>query len=255
MESYLYRYISFEAFVGMVQSQSLAFVLPETWDDPKESAPFNYLLEHTDSILTKIVLAALHNKTYGQCWTELSESDAMWRIYSFNNRAVQIKSSEDKLKQLPNVRVVPVEYSDEKEFDYLNGVESFVNSLAIKRCAFSHEKEVRLIRHYIFSDENDVLRHIKAYLATNKHPQALEIVDSMYPGASLEEKVENLAQLLNAGNAKRTSIDVSFDNIPDFIAGVKVHPLAPEWYVGVVEEYCRRNNVPFDGKSTLYQKE
>jgi len=255
VERFLYRYISFEAFVGMIQKKALTLVLPETWDDPKECTPFYYLLEHQENIYARIALLAVYNKTYGQCWTELSESDAMWRIYSFNNRTIQIKSLEDKLKQLPDVRVVPVEYSDKIDFGNLNGVEAFLKALAIKRCAFSHEKEVRIIRHYKFSDEDDLQQHIKAYLATNKHPQMLEIIDSMYPGLSLEEKVDRIAQLLNDGNAKRTTLDVSFENIPDFIAGVKVHPLAPEWYVNVVEEYCRRNNVPFDGKSTLYQKE
>ena len=33
MAQYLYRYISFETFVGMVQKQALTFVLPKVWDD------------------------------------------------------------------------------------------------------------------------------------------------------------------------------------------------------------------------------
>lgn len=45
MEEYLYRYISFDAFVGMIQSQSLTFVLPELWDDPKECASFKHYVE------------------------------------------------------------------------------------------------------------------------------------------------------------------------------------------------------------------
>ena len=252
MSRFLYRYISFEAFVGMIQKKALTFVLPETWDDPKESAPFYNLVMTTENIYGKLTLLVVHEKTYGQCWTRLFESDAMWRIYSHNNRAIQIKASEDKLQLLSGVQLVPVVYSDETDFSGLSGVDAYLKSLATKRRAFSHENEVRLIKHYKFSDEDDVEQHIKAFLAANNHPQAIEIIDSMYPGLSFEDKVEHIAQLINIGKARRKTLDVSFDDIPNFIEGVKVHPLAPEWYVDVVREYCNRNELPFDGKSALY---
>ena len=46
MQGYLYRYIPFETLVGMVQSKSLTFVLPELWDDPKECVIFKYYVEN-----------------------------------------------------------------------------------------------------------------------------------------------------------------------------------------------------------------
>ena len=252
MYGFLYRYISFEAFVGMIQKKALTFVLPETWDDPKENTPFYNLVMSRENIFDKLTLLVIHEKTYGQCWTRLFESDAMWRIYSFNNRAIQIKTSEDKLRLLSEVKLVPVIYSDEIDLSGLSGTDAYLKSLAIKRSAFSHENEVRLIKHYKFTDEDDVEQHIKAFLAVNDHPQKIEIIDSMYPGLSLEDKVDHIAQLLNIGTARVKTLDVSFDNIPDFIEGVRVHPLAPEWYVDVVREYCKRNELPFDGKSALY---
>jgi len=49
MPQYLYRYISFETFVGMVQKQALTFVLPKVWDDPKERTAFYSFIEKREN--------------------------------------------------------------------------------------------------------------------------------------------------------------------------------------------------------------
>ena len=266
MEEYLYRYISFESFVGMVQNKALTFVLPELWDDPKEGAPFERLISTLEHGYEQIIFQIMYNKTYAQCWTKLSESDAMWRIYSFNNRAIQIKSSEEKLRALPEIHVVPVKYSDQFDFDTKilanpsNILDEFLRSLAMKRCAFEHEKEVRLIKPYLFQDDDDIKRHYDTFRALaglykDKDSRSVEMLESMYPGKSVEDQAKSVVKLLNLGNEKQKTIEIPFDTISSFIAGVKVHPLAPDWYVEVVKEYCKRNDLPFDGRSTLYSKD
>lgn len=252
MSKYLYRYISFETFVGMIQNKALTFVSPELWDDPKESAPFYQLVKETEEAYFKVMLFTIYYKTYCQSWTRAVESDAMWRIYSYDNRAIQIKVAEDKLHLLKDVDMIPVEYSDTIKINSSGGVDSFIRSLAIKRCAFRHEKEVRLIKHYRFADDNDLQNHVKAFLSIHEHPQSLEIIENLYPGLPMEEQVHSIVQLLNVGKDKKMTLDVSFESIPEFIKGVRVHPMAPEWYVEVVGEYCKRNSVPFIGKSKLY---
>lgn len=37
---------------------------------------------------------------YGQCWSTLSDSDALWRIYSYNHHAIQIKTTDIRIKNL-----------------------------------------------------------------------------------------------------------------------------------------------------------
>lgn len=255
MPDYLYRYISFEAFVDLIQKQALTFVLPELWEDPKESAPFLEFLKGKENGFERALFYAAHNKTYGQCWSRLAESDAMWRIYSFNKHAIQIKVSTKKLSLLPDITVVPVQYMDNFVIDSNKGMQSFLQALAIKRTAFQHEKEVRLIKHYKFSDERDAENHLKALCVLADHPQKIEILDSLFPELSLEEKIHELVSLMNDGIFKEKTIDVSFEMIPDFIDGVKVHPQAEDWYVNTVSEFCARNNLPFTGKSTLYSNE
>lgn len=255
MLEYLYRYISFESFVGLVQNKALTFVLPESWEDPKEGSAFFEFLNSLEDVFEKILCYSIYNKTFGQCWTKLSESDAMWRIYSYNNRAVQIKVDTDKLFLLKDVRIVPVEYTDSYEIDSSKKIESFYQSLAVKRIAFQHEDEVRLIVNYKFKSDDDFENHAKALLSFSKHPQWEELLESLYPGMPIEKQIEEAAKMLNVGNERQNTLDVSFENIPKFIAGVKVHPMAPDWYVDVVREYCNRNSITFDGKSSLYSNE
>ena len=254
MESeFLYRYISFETFVGMVQKNALTFVLPSVWDDPQEESPFIQMVKNKDSALENAFFIAVHNKIYAQSWSELAESDAMWRIYAYNNRSVRLKVARDRIEHLDSVKVVPVTYSDEP-FTYSKFDEqTFFTSLAYKRTAFCHEREIRLITQYLYRDEEDVEEHIKALMVVNEHPDRIKILESMYPDLELEEKLDRMIALLNIGDSCKKTKDVSFSHITDFISGVMVHPMAPAWYVEVVREFCRRNNIPFEGKSELYR--
>ena len=250
----LYRYISFETFVGMVQNSSLTFVLPALWEDPKEDVPFLQLLDQKESAAETALLIATHNKTYAQSWSELAESDAMWRIYSYNNRALRIKVNKKKLSLLDSVYTIPVKYSDEPFKCEGNDMEMLLSSLAYKRTTFCHEKEIRLVSTHKFEDKQDVEMHIKAICIQHKHPDRLKILESMFPELEIEEKMDKIIELLNRGDKRRETKEISYAHIPDFIDGVMVHPLAPEWYVEIVKEFCKRNNICFEGKSKLYIK-
>ncbi len=249
---FLYRYISFETFVGMVQKNALTFVLPKLWDDPQENSPFIQFVDKIESTLERAFFVAMHNKIYAQSWSKLSESDAMWRIYAYNNRAVRIKVSKRKLELLNEVKAVPVTYAD-KAFECEKiDTNAFYSSLAYKRTAFSHEQEVRLIKGFKYRDAQDIELHTKALMVVNEHPQHIEIIESVFPELNFEEKIEELIKLLNIGKDSKKTCEISFSHISGFIEGVLVHPMAPEWYVEIVQAYCKQNEIPFEGKSNLY---
>lgn len=253
MLEYIYRYISFETFVGMIQSKALTFVLPELWEDPQESKPFYQFLESKEKTIERMLLIACFQKTYGQCWTKLSESDAMWRIYSYNNKAIRIKAEIEKIALLKNVHIAPVNYTN-SVFEPHNDSLDFLASITQKRTAFEHEKEIRLIDCYKFESDEDFFRHVKAFLGVSKHEQWQQAMDNLFPNLTIEEQVEKACQLLNIGKSKQTSKKISFAHVPDFICGVMVHPQSPDWYVKIVEDFCNINNIPFEGQSTLYKK-
>lgn len=252
MEEYLYRYIPFETFVGMIQNKSLTFVLPELWEDPKECAGIEHYIEQRDNVYEKLMLQSVYYKTFCQCWTTLAESDAMWRIYSYNNRTVRICIKRESVDLLDDVKTVDVEYTDDLDSTFDKGERGYLKALSQKRIAFAHEKEVRLIKHYRFKGIEDFKQHIYAWCAISENPQSLEIAENEFQGQSIEEKVESIVKLLNIGEHTNKTIEVSFSHVPNFIIGVLVHPLAPEWYVDIVREFCVRNAIPFEGKSTLY---
>ena len=253
---FLYRYVSFETFVGMIQNKALTFVLPSVWDDPKEDLPFKQFIDKIESGSEMAFLIAAHNKTYAQSWSALAESDAMWRIYAYNNRSLRIKVSLEKISRLNDIHVVEVKYSDEPFECENNCTETLLSSLAYKRTAFCHEKEIRLISTYKFEDKQDAELHIKAVrmkYMNPKDPERIEMLESMFPEMELEDKLERLGKLLNIRDWRKETKDISYAHISNFIDGVMVHPLAPEWYVNVVQEFCSRNKIPFEGQSQLYK--
>lgn len=251
MNSYLYRYISFETFVGMVQSQSLTFVLPQVWEDPQEDNAFYSFVNSMDNIYEKIMFLATHSKTYAQCWTEQGQSDAMWRIYGYGERSVRIKISRKNVDYLDNVQAINVQYVDDLCLEKPN---DFFEALTKKRKAFEHEKEVRLINHYKFKSDEDFEKHVKAFMIVTEHEESSKLLDNLYPSLPLDEQVSQVLKFLNIGKQCQSSKQISYAHIDGFIEGVMVHPLAPKWYVEIVKEFCNRNNLAFEGQSDLYSK-
>lgn len=37
---------------------------------------------------------------YGQSWSSIRDSDAMWRIYSYNKHPIQIQTTEKRVKMM-----------------------------------------------------------------------------------------------------------------------------------------------------------
>lgn len=259
MEGYLYRYIGFDSFVNMIQTQSLTFVLPYLWEDTYEMKAFYTYVMKRDNFYFRCLLYAIKYKIYAQCWTKLAESDAMWRIYNYSNKALRIKTNIENIQSLADVDIQEVIYCDDvqKMADQINN-DNFNQIIALKRMAFSHEEEVRLIWRYKFKDNDDAERHIRSVIgltftdlsADSEEGTVRKIIDSFAPN-NPKKAVEEIVKITNANAAVKTK-QISFAGINNFIQGVEVHPLAPEWYVRTVEQYCMEHKVFFEGKSKLY---
>jgi len=164
----------YERFFQLFESRKNTLVKPKLWEDTFENLALKSKLKFSDG--TEVYLDA-HERLYGQCWTTSKASDAMWRIYSPNKNGIRIRTTIGKLLSsldLANVNSVmaescigKVEYKSEtaimsharKSFSQ-DGRMTFGNlfqSLLIKRKAFEHEKEIRLIYldwGYRFPSEN-----------------------------------------------------------------------------------------------------
>lgn len=155
---YVYRIIPIDRALDLFANSENTLVEPYKWDDPLEGWIYNELLSYYKEKNVSLPCG----KFFGQSWTMETMSDPMWKIYSNGTDSVRIKSTVDELKN--NKRpdgdtrwyVGKIKYkhfpklSLSKFFnmddEYLNhNIDLLASSYFIKRWAFRHEKEIRLI--------------------------------------------------------------------------------------------------------------
>lgn len=260
MSEYIYRYIDLATLLNMVQTKTLTFVLPSVWEDTFENKFLDELIKTFDYPNDSIA-QMFSNLCYAQCWTCLSESDAMWRIYSYGKQSLRIKIYANDIQRLENVYINPVKYCD-NVIDYkmlypnMSIPQLMLNAISQKRVAFKHEEEIRLI--YMDKKTDKELESAIATILI-----LIELKNSVKTNSDNETDDENsveldretlLRDLINFNVCRDTKIhSVPFDHIENFIKGVMVNPHAPDWYVNTINRYCEINNIPFEGKSDLYQ--
>lgn len=283
MSKKLYRYISFEDFVNIAINNKERFVRPSSWGDKYEGYLFSHM--ETPEDVRQIVSEMYHNLclrnyyaipdnyfqmwhskwfVYAQCWTKHPETDAMWRCYSYGNRAIRIRTRDDKL--LSHAKKV---FSEEKQFKvYLKKVNYDLNIKSAieqqigqmkdsrsahetyfhKRPAFKHEGEYRLLiaDNSLYYAEGFSSFGVKFKIEEQiKDKTEEEIIDY------LTEKIcaqrvdwnrigDNIVRIEEAGD------------ISEFLEGVMVHPVAPQWYVDIVRDLCQFKGIKFDGQSEIY---
>ena len=158
----VYRIFPYKRLLELFQTKRNVLVKPSLWDDTFENFAIKAKLRSKNG---EILQYNIHERMYGQCWSMHKASDAMWRIYSPEKQGVRIKTTINKLLDslcLATLErnscehcVGKVEYLKENELVERtkstfnnNGEISFGNlfkSLLMKRLAFEHEKEIRLM--------------------------------------------------------------------------------------------------------------
>jgi hypothetical protein len=172
---FLYRIVSFTTLIDLFKTRSLYFSSPKAWLDPFENT-----FQHRNS-----------NNIFGQCWCKKATSDAMWRIYSPEATAVRIKTSRsalrstlrkaakdaaahcfiDDVKYLSASKVTAeflrLRQALQSQFD----LSTAAQGIFLKRDAFDHEAEVRVILH---ADESLVLtKNERRYIRLPVDPHSL----------------------------------------------------------------------------------
>jgi len=163
----IYRILPKHRFMELLATRKNVLVRPRKWADPFENFFLRAVIEEADG--TKVSLENIAEGWYGQCWTMNEDTDAMWRIYSPDpaNDSIKIKTTVQKLfgsfyqtsdKFAPlKFLMGKVRYQTEQQItdlmdtatftDIAIGGQStgFARLLCVKREAFSHENEVRLL--------------------------------------------------------------------------------------------------------------
>lgn len=156
----VYRIFQRDRFFQLFEDKQNALVLPSMWDDPFENVILRAEVRAKTGEKGRF---GFHEDVYGQCWTLERASDAMWQIYSRDQDAIRVRTTVGKLIQSLRVAngsgadtscfVGRVKYLKDSELrDFGRSVfgaglcaEAVARSLIVKRKAYRHESEVRLI--------------------------------------------------------------------------------------------------------------
>lgn len=173
-DQYIYRIISLDRMYELFSTRKNVLVSPKKWDDPFE----NFILNSKARLPSgEIVDLGFRDDFYGQCWTRHRASDAMWRIYSQKSDGVRVRTTIPKLADSLSVTlgkwkniqcfIGKVKYlNNPKLMEFANTVfEGQVNptahlvakTLLVKRPAFRHENEVRLLYFEKDSEKTSVI--------------------------------------------------------------------------------------------------
>lgn len=227
-EEYIYKFFKWKHLQLILTHKRLRLNRTESWErvvekdgDVYENCVFNSLYK-PDSTLKK-------SNVYGQSWTFNQSSDAMWRIYSkmpleglsINNlqdTAIKVKTTIPKLKEVINKPISDIEcekyaymgkvkYLGPKSFKkWLNEPEKdhLIKSLFVKRWAYAHENEYRII---VCVDNNDAesYEHIEFDIDTDY------IFDRFFldPRLTSDQQEEFTDYLVNSLNISKDKIDKS----------------------------------------------
>jgi len=160
---------------ALFQNQTNGLVSPNKWEDPVE----NFFLRcdsRDPQTGATISLRSLRDDWYGQCWTLTPESDAMWRIYSAQHTGIRVSTTVGALfssfwdadDDFSSLKYFIGKVSYLKQSDFHDFIENtsfsdlafggqaapFARTLLMKREAFAHEAEVRLL----FQDSSETKR-------------------------------------------------------------------------------------------------
>lgn len=179
----IYRVFPRHYFFELFAERKNALVWPSKWDDPFE----NFILRSPVRTASgETGEFGFHKDLFGQCWTLHSRSDAMWRIYSPDKDAVRLRTTVGRLidslcaanedRETDRCFIGKVTYPTDgklKRFAktvFKEGLTAgaVARSLLVKRNAFEHENEVRLIYF-----EGDQIEHSNGVYKYDLDPHAV----------------------------------------------------------------------------------
>lgn len=158
--THVYRIMKEEHLYALFTNRANVLVSPSKWEDPFE----NFIL--ASPVKTpggELGHFAFHSEFYGQCWTLNRASDAMWRIYSPKMCGIRVRSTIGRLidgltatighRAIYKAHLGKVEYARmealkkecEAGVQMTPDASGLAKTLLIKRWAFKHEREVRLL--------------------------------------------------------------------------------------------------------------
>ena len=260
----LWRYISFEKFVNMLDTESLFFTRAYKYEDPFEGYihkvtrdschnlidEINFDRGHPTDGVKKLELEAIVTEDEIQkkyimcnCWhTNNDESMAMWEKYHLRNNGIAIKTTMEKLKNsitdAIDVYIGNVEYISREKFQH-EYVNQYLNPIILKGHSILYHPY--FFKRKVFEYEQEVRVIIDIDTITDNIFKKLNPDDFLEPNVLLEE----FPDIDNQG--RRYNVDVNA-----LVDEVIISPYVEDWIVDTVRSASQQYGFNFDvHKSTI----
>lgn len=161
LDTPIYRVMKIEHLFEMINTNKNTLVMPRSWDDSYEQWYLDKKYKESDG---REVRLGSKDGIFAQCWSLNSDNDMVWRVYSPDKNGVQIQTTIGKLIKSVRVHITieeslatdfawigEVRYLDFDLFPQVENINTLfsrphlANLLLLKRIAFQHEREIRLI--------------------------------------------------------------------------------------------------------------
>lgn len=207
-ETKLYRIMTLPAFLNLMEVDKLDLRRICEWDDPYEVWTKSWFPEKDWSEKRDTY------NFYGFCMTRCIDSDALWRIYSPDKQGICISTTVGRIKSFLQQIDMPIEcciadiiynpleaekfilgkiYGQNTVGNKLNQFGPFLQAL-IKRKAFIHEQETRLIIWDKENNNTEPLNHNQKSFLSIKNNNAIHLIDEIILDPSAEAWYVNLLQ-------------------------------------------------------------
>lgn len=236
----VYRYISFQRFCELLFHQELALVHPSKWPDQYETSVIRILQDSQNRKALETLFASRGlsfekqfnsfleiiqyetDNMFCLCFSRSKDAEVMWNAYSFQNNAIMIRTSIEKLQALApeSLTVFRVRY------DLENGI----IGILLDNCTFQDDKVSA------FADIDEIIKHKRKRF---RYENEMRLV-----GISPFEEPHRF----NSG-----ILYLPIENISDFVERVMVHPLADDEYVALIKKMCLHFGIKFWGRSKVYE--
>lgn len=266
---YLYKYISFEQFVDLIENERLYLKKISCWEDCYEgyyiekklkdgllklklSEKIKIPKKEIEKFYSKFITNTIKNIIYAQSWIKEDEKyeDAMWRIYSPNKNGIRIKIKRTNIfNQIDLERKSHFKSSKlhQNDIDYnfncneKNLEISQVKDLAFKkRLAFLYESEYRFV--LILDDKKNFINAREKIINLN----------SIAENEVLNSPQKILFELFNTLDLHED--EIYYDMPANMIEEIVLDPRASKYFENTFNSYCKNRNLSFS-KSKLYKLE
>lgn len=103
-QTLLYRYVSLEAFLALLETRLTTLTNVNNWDDKWEVILSKVPTIDAEGNPTP-PLYSFHQDLFAQCWSLVEESDAMWRIYSPSRTGLRLQTTATKFELIGGTAV------------------------------------------------------------------------------------------------------------------------------------------------------